>query len=179
MPPSSTRPLRGGRGRDAVTRDTGVGFRPVAETDRGFLEELYGSTRADEMAMLPWTDEVKQAFVRMQFQAQDTYYHEQFRDAEFSVMELGGRPIGRLYVDRRKDEIRVIDIALLPEHRGKGIGSRVMGSLLDEARKSGKPVRIHVEKNNPALRLYRRLGFAKIEDQGLYDLMEWRHDAGN
>jgi ribosomal protein S18 acetylase RimI-like enzyme len=92
-------------------------------------------------------------------------------------MELAGRPIGRLYVDRREDEIRIIDIALFPEHRGKGIGSRIMETLLDEGKDSGKPVTIHVEKNNPALRLYRRLGFTKVEDQGVYDLMEWRHDA--
>lgn len=154
-----------------------VRFRPVEPGDREILINLYASTREAEMALVPWTDEEKERFLQMQFEAQDKYYREQFQDAEFSVMEVGGRPIGRLYVDRRDNEIRIIDIALYPEHRGMGIGSRVMGSLLDEAREAGKPVRIHVEKNNPAQRLYRRLGFEKIEDQGVYDLMEWRHDA--
>jgi len=165
-------------GKEGGSPQPEVRFRPVEPGDREFLRNLYATTREAEMTLVPWTDEEKTSFVRMQFKAQDKYYREQFRDAEFSIMELAGRPIGRLYVDRREDEIRIIDIALLPEHRGKGIGSRVMESLLDEAGKAGKPVRIHVEKNNPALRLYRRLGFGKIEDQGVYDLMEWRHDAG-
>jgi len=165
-------------GKEGSSPQPEVSFRPVEPGDGEFLQSLYASTREAEMALVPWSDKEKEAFLRMQFEAQDKYYREQFRDAEFSVMKLAGRPIGRLYVDRREDEIRIIDIALLPEHRGKGIGSRVMKSLLDEGKNSGKPVRIHVEKNNPALRLYHRLGFTKIEDRGVYDLMEWRCDAG-
>jgi ribosomal protein S18 acetylase RimI-like enzyme len=177
VPPSTALPHEGGREQNALGRNDEVNSRSVEPGDREFLRSLYASTREAEMAIVPWTDEEKDRFLRMQFEAQDRYYREQFRNAEFSVMEMGGRPIGRLSVDRRKDEIRIIDIALLPEHRGKGIGSRVMESLLKEAGKAGKPVRIHVEKNNPALRLYKRLGFEKIEDQGVYDLMEWRFDA--
>ena len=86
-------------------------------------------------------------------------------------------PIGRLYIDRSEDEIRLIDIALLPEHRGKGIGGSLMRQTLDEARLAGKPVRIHVEHNNPARRLYDRLGFRPVEDQGVYDLLEWRPET--
>ena len=82
-------------------------------------------------------------------------------------------PIGRLYVDRRTEEIRIIDIALLPEYRGKGVGSKLIRALLDEAEQERMPVRIHVERFNPALRLYRRLGFKVVEDEGVYYLMEW------
>ena len=85
----------------------------------------------------------------------------------------GERPIGRIYTDNRIDEIRLIDIALLPEYRGKGIGASLLSDLQDKADAVGKPIRIHVEKFNPALRLYERLGFTHIADTGVYYLMEW------
>ncbi|MCB1032396.1 MAG: GNAT family N-acetyltransferase [Acidobacteria bacterium] len=126
------------------------------------------------MVMLDWPVEEKQAFLKQQFEAQHKYYHQVFKKAAFDLVLLDGRPAGRLYVDRREDEIRVIDIALLPEHRGRGIGGKLMGDVLAEGQKAGKPVRIHVERNNPALHLYHRLGFQPVEDQGVYHLMEWR-----
>ena len=151
-----------------------LGFRPIEESDLSFLRELYASTRAQEMAMVPWPEEEKESFLTMQFEAQHQFYKGQFPDAQFDVVLEDGKPIGRLYLDRREDEHRLIDIALLPEHRGRGLGGRLMGDVLDEAASVGKIVRIHVEQNNTAMRLYTRLGFEKIEDQGVYDLMEWR-----
>ena len=88
------------------------------------------------------------------------------------ILNTRGQPIGRLYLDERQDEIRIIDIALLPANRGNGIGGRILEDILAQAQKSHKPVRIHVEKNNPAMRLYRRLGFFPVEDQGVYELLE-------
>lgn len=151
-----------------------ISFRPITDDDLPFLRELYASTREQEMAVVPWTDDEKQAFLGQQFHAQHTFYQDQFSDAEFSLVLLNGEPGGRLYLDRREDEIRVIDIALTPEHRGKGLGGKLMRNVLDEAGSDGKAVRIHVERNNPALRLYDRLGFEHVEDQGPYLLMEWR-----
>lgn len=149
-----------------------VSLRPMHDEDLGFLERLYASTREEELAPLDWTPDQKRAFLASQFEAQHRYYVEQFRDAAFDVIERGGRAIGRLYVDRRDDELRIIDIALLPEARGSGIGSALLGELLEEASQRGVAVRIHVERNNPALRLYERLGFVPVEDQGVYWLME-------
>lgn len=151
-----------------------VEFRPITEADESFLRELYASTRADEMAQVPWSDEQKEEFLGFQFDAQHKYYQEQFPDAEFLVIEKVGVPIGRLYIDRRDDEHRLIDIALLSEHRGSGVGGEIMADILAEASEAGKLVRIHVERNNPAMRLYERLGFEKIEEQGVYYLMEWK-----
>lgn len=151
-----------------------ITFRPIEEADLPFLNRLYASTRQDEMAMLDWPDEEKEAFLRQQFEAQHKYYHQVFKKAVFEVILLDGAPAGRLYIDRRDDEHRLIDIALLPEHRGKGIGGKLMADILAEGQKVGKPVRIHVERNNPAMRLYDRLGFERVEDQGVYYLMEWR-----
>ncbi len=152
----------------------GVRFRPIEEDDEPLLRRIYASTRADEMAAVPWSEAEKAAFVSGQFEAQHKYYQEVFPSAEFSIVEKDGEPIGRLYIDRREDEHRLIDIALLPEWRGKGVGSELMRGVLDEAREAGKLVRIHVEQDNPAMRLYKRLGFEEIEDQGVYRLMEWR-----
>jgi ribosomal protein S18 acetylase RimI-like enzyme len=141
--------------------------------DEPFLRDLYASTRQEELAPLAWSDDEKQTFLASQFAAQCAFYEEQFRDASFQIILLDGEPAGRLYLDRRDDEIRIIDIALLPEHRGQGIGSSIMDDILNEARRTGKAVRIHVEQFNPALRLYERLGFKKVGDTGVYYLMEW------
>ena len=109
----------------------------------------------------------------MQFAAQSSFYAEQFPRAEFQIILVYGEPAGRLYVDRRGDEIRIIDIALLAQYRNRGFGTTLIGNLLAEGESAGLPVRIHVEGLNPALRLYRRLGFRKIGDNGVYHLMEW------
>ena len=154
-----------------------IGFRPIRPADERFLARLYASTRAAEMATVPWSDAEKASFLEMQFQAQHTFYQEQFADAEFLVIQRRGEPIGRLYLDYRDDEIRLIDIALLPEARRQGLGGALLRDILAEAEAVGKAVRIHVERNNPAMRLYDRLGFRNIEDQGPYFLMEWSPDT--
>lgn len=153
-------------------------LRPASDDDRDFLYRVYASTREDELAVVPWDDAEKAAFLEMQFRAQHTHYHTHFPDAAYDVILCDGEPVGRLYVDRRADEIRIIDIALLTEHRRKGIGGSLLRDLLAEATQAGLPLRIHVEHDNPAIGLYRRLGFTPIGDTGVYALMEWRPPAG-
>ncbi|GHA13528.1 N-acetyltransferase GCN5 [Arenicella chitinivorans] len=155
----------------------GIVFRPETGDDREFLRILYASTREAEMAMVPWTKEQIEEFLDMQFDAQSKFYAEQFKDAEFSIVTQGGRNIGRLYVDRRPNEIRIIDIALLPKHRGRGYGDAILRHVMQIAARDGLPVTIHVEKNNPAMRLYKKLGYTLLEDQGVYDLMQWTHTS--
>jgi ribosomal protein S18 acetylase RimI-like enzyme len=154
-----------------------VVLRPVDESDDEFLLALYGSTRAHEMADLPWSEQQKHSFIRMQNNAKPRFDRNHFVGARHLIVERDGRRIGRLYVDRNADEIRIVDIALVPEFRGRGIGAALIGDVFAEARASGLPVRIHVEKDNPALRLYDRLGFTPIADQGVYCLMEWTPGA--
>ena len=144
----------------------------MSDADLPFLKRVYAGTRSEELAQTPWSDEEREAFLKMQFDAQHDFYQKQFPAASYQIIQKEGDPIGRLYLDRRPDELRVIDIALLPEERGAGIGGRLMQDVLDEAALVGKPVRIHVEKNNPAMHLYDRLGFRHVEDQGVYWLME-------
>jgi ribosomal protein S18 acetylase RimI-like enzyme len=154
--------------------DPRITFRAIRPDDAPFLFEVYASTREDELRPVPWTPAEKTAFLRQQFDAQHTHYQQHYAGARFDVIELDGRPIGRLYVDRGAGEIRIVDIALLPAHRGAGIGTTILRGLLGEAAASGRPVRIHVEQSNPARRLYRRLGFVPIADRGVYQLLECR-----
>jgi GNAT superfamily N-acetyltransferase len=148
-------------------------LRAVTPEDEQFLRTVYASTRADELARVPWGDEQKRAFTDMQFAAQDTDYRNNYPAAQFSIIEVRGVPVGRLYVDRCKTEIRILDIALLPDHRRAGIGTKLLRELQDEARLAGKTLNIHVERFNPALHLYQRLGFGQIEDKGVYLFLEW------
>jgi GNAT superfamily N-acetyltransferase len=152
-------------------------LRPTAPNDEPFLREVYSSTREEELAPLAWDAQSKRQFLDMQFNAQHGYYHEMYPDAAYQIIEIEGRPAGRLYLDRRKDEIRIVDIALLPDFRGAGVGTSLLKDILDEALASNKTVRIHVEKFNPAMRLYKRLGFEATADRGVYALMEWTPDG--
>jgi ribosomal protein S18 acetylase RimI-like enzyme len=149
-------------------------LRPETEADRPFLRRLYGALRADELAMaVDWTEEQKEAFIDQQFTAQSTYYREHYKGAEFFVVEDGGEPVGRFYLHHREKEIRLMDISFLPAARGRGLGSSLLADLLARGEREGKSVTIHVEKYNPALRLYERLGFQSLADRGVYWLLEW------
>ncbi|MCP4362650.1 MAG: GNAT family N-acetyltransferase [Chloroflexi bacterium] len=149
-------------------------LRPINDDDLSFLCRLYHTTRQKEMEQATWwTPEQKGAFLDQQFNAQHVYYMAEFPEAAFDIILRCDEPIGRLYIDRRADEIRIIDIALLPKYRNQGIGSRYMQTILAEGEQTDLPVRIHVAQHNPALRLYARLGFHKIGDTGVYFLMEW------
>lgn len=147
-------------------------FRTVTESDIDFLRTLYISTRYQEVQQVGWSKTQIDEFLTMQFNAQHQFYLQQFKHAQFDVVECDGEAAGRLYLDYREDEIRIVDIALLPEFRGKGLGSRLLNQIISDAKEKNIVVRIHVEKNNPALTLYQRLGFVEIEDKGVYLLMQ-------
>ena len=149
-----------------------LGLRPATDDDLPFLARLYASTREEELADVDWPAAQKEAFVRQQFEAQHAWYHESYTGASFDVVEVDGEPAGRLYVARWQNEVRIIDISLLPEHRDQGRGGALLQAVLADADAAGKPVSIHVERFNPALRLYSRLGFALREDKGVYLLLE-------
>jgi ribosomal protein S18 acetylase RimI-like enzyme len=151
-----------------------ITFRPITEKDRDFLYRVYASTREEELALTDWDDAQKEAFLQMQFNAQHTYYQEHYPKAEFKIILLSNVPIGRLYLERMEQEFRLIDIALLPEFRNREIGSGLIKDIMAEAAQENKAVRIHVEEFNPAMRLYERLNFKKIEMRGVYWFMEWK-----
>ena len=150
---------------DTVTR------RPANVDDLPFILTVYASTRAEEMAQVPWSDEQKSAFLSSQLEAQHTYYAQVFPSATREVLFVDGEPAGRFYVHRGEDEIHVIDIALLPPFRNRGIGSRLLGEVLEEGARTGAKVTIYVEKRNPAKRLYERLGFEVVDQDDVYFLL--------
>ena len=115
----------------------------------------------------------KAAFLAAQCQLQHGHYWKYYPEADWLVTMRDGEDTGRLYLERWPSQHRIIDIAFPPEHRGKGAGEALLRDLIDEAASVGKDVSIRVEKHNPAMRLYRRLGFATEEDKGVYDLMRW------
>jgi GNAT superfamily N-acetyltransferase len=151
----------------------GLSFRPIADADLLFLARLYASTRMEELAVTDWSDVQKTAFLQSQFDAQHRHYQTYYTGSDFFVIERAGEPIGRLYLARWTSEHRIVDIALLPQHRGAGFGTALLHDLLDEAARAGKAVTIHVEKFNPAMSLYRQLGFVAAGEEGAYDLMRW------
>lgn len=149
-----------------------ITLRPATGADGDFLRDLYASTRAEEMDLLDWTPAQKHDFLAMQFQAQTTHYADFYPDAERSIIECAGTAIGRLYIDRRENEIEIIDIALMPEMRGRGIGRALLGAVIAEGRSSARRLRIYVEHFNPARGLYDRLGFRQVGTNGVYHELE-------
>ena len=163
-------------GRHAARHD--LRFRAMTPDDMGFLCALYRSTREAELSRLPWSEAEKQQFIQMQFDAQHAHYQAHYPAAEWLLIEREGAPIGRLYLGTWPREIRIIDIALSPGARGQGLGGAILRDVMEEAQASRRSVGIHVEKTNPAMTLYRRLGFRSIEDKGVYDLLCWSSEAG-
>ncbi|HEU0134390.1 MAG TPA: GNAT family N-acetyltransferase [Allosphingosinicella sp.] len=163
MPP----PLRAAAG-------LGVSYRPSTDEDLAFLGLVYASTRLEEVAATGWPLEMQHQFLAHQADAQHQHYRRHYPDAEWLVIERSGEAIGRLFLEEWSSQIRLIDISLLPQARGGGVGTAILADLQDMATAAGKPLTIHVERNNPAMGLYLRLGFAKVDEHGVYDLMEWR-----
>lgn len=144
-------------------------FRPVIPDDQAFLLRLYASTRLGELRFLDWNNDQKQAFIEMQFKAQRQHYETSYPRADARLILLAGQPVGRVLIDRGERETTLIDISLLTEYCGLGIGTGLIQELLAE----GRPVRLHVLKSNPALRLYQRLGFSVVGDDAVYLEMVW------
>ncbi|WP_419812220.1 GNAT family N-acetyltransferase [Bacterioplanoides sp.] len=146
-------------------------LRPVVVEDDAFLAELYISTRWQEVQQVPWKDEQRRDFLLQQFAAQTAHYHKHFPEAERYVIEVNHMAAGRLYIDDLGDELRIVDIALLPAFCGQGVGTQLLTEIFCRANAERKSVGIHVEKNNPALKLYQRLGFVQEKDVGVYWFM--------
>jgi ribosomal protein S18 acetylase RimI-like enzyme len=154
-----------------------VTLRPVQDTDDPFLLKVYGSTREQELAQVPWTPQQKQQFVHMQFEAQKMHYAAEHPDATHTVVCVNGNAAGRLYLDRSGEDFHILDITLLPEYRNGGAGSILLSQIMAEAKQAGKPVTIFVETFNRSMRLFERLGFTMEREEGFYLFMRWSGDG--
>jgi ribosomal protein S18 acetylase RimI-like enzyme len=161
-----------------VTKDNSIKLRLFLGKDLAFLKEVYFSTREEELQQVSdWTDEMKASFLTQQFEAQHEYYQKNYVGAEFFVIEKGKEKIGRLYyMEGFEGAIRIIDIALLPKFQKKGFGTIILKGIFERAKEIQQNVTIHVESFNPAMKLYRKMGFKKIsETNGVYHLLEWNY----
>ncbi len=156
-----------------IKNDLNISFRPIQKTDEDleFLYQLYATTREEEMKLTGWDPQEAENFLRMQFKLQHNQYMTNYSAPSFEIILVDNIPAGRLYLNRLIDEIRVIDISLLPQFRRKGIGSRILNSLVDEAHQRKIAISLHVEVNNPALKLYEKLGFEREKQAGIYYFM--------
>ena len=173
----------------------GLELRPETPADVDFLIALYTSTRWQELAPVEWPDAAKQDFLAQQCQLQHAHYLQHYVGAELLVLRADHsalsqfglaaqvapsaacgtelKPIGRLYCRRGASEIRLMEIALLPQFCGRGIGGVLIQALQAEASAAALALNLHVEPTNPAQRLYRRLGFHRLEQRGVYDFLSW------
>lgn len=150
-----------------------ISLRPASPLDQAFLFQLYVRTRSPEVAGFGWSPEQQVAFLRMQYSAQRRWYETAFPQAEEQMVELDHAPIGRMIVWKAGDgATTLVDISLLPECRGQGIGGGLIGDLMEECKKANVPLRLQVLRTNPAVRLYQRLGFHKVGEDDLYFQMQ-------
>ncbi len=159
--------------------DKSLSIRPIQDEDLMVLNEIYGSTREKELKqVVEWNDEQKKNFVLQQFMAQHDYYQKNYIGAAFYTIQKNKVAIGRLYIHENFQEkgVRIIDIAILPNWQNKGIGKSILKDILAKASKLNRAVSIHVETFNPAMKLYKKLGFEKIsETNGVYHLLAWNY----
>jgi ribosomal protein S18 acetylase RimI-like enzyme len=152
-----------------------IALRRFREDEIPFLRTLYASTREEELGhLIDWTDAQKQGFLSSQFQLQHDHYLQHYPGATLDIIFEGTEPIGRLYVHRSHEEIRLMEVTLLPERRNRGIGGALTGEVLAEGAKAGCPVVLHVESASPAVRFYERLGFVDVGRSGIHQRMQWR-----
>ena len=154
-----------------------ITLRDATAEDEGFLRQVYACTRAEEMALVPWTEEQREAFLRFQFDAQDSYYRSQFPEAAYQIILKDGAPVGRLYVYRNSTDMRILDITILPEHRAAGVGTSLIRDLQAEAEESNQPLNIWVENFNRSQSLFKRLGFLIVQEEGYNNLLEYRAET--
>lgn len=151
--------------------------RPARPEDREFLALLYATTRAAELDRAGFPPDQREAFCRMQFEAQQHHYALYFARAVDTLFEVDARPIGRELIARAADELFLVDIALLPEFRNRGIGSQRLRLLIDESRRLGCPIRLYAEQGSGAEALYRRHGFVVVGEEGVHFMMERAADV--
>ena len=143
-------------------------LRALRQDDQEFLFKLYASTREQEFAAFNWPAAQLEAFLRMQFMAQQRSYASNYEHCEHQIIELNGTPIGQMQVNWEKDSALLVDISLLPEHRGQGLGGALLRELMEQCSNKGLPLKLQVLHTNPARRLYERLGFIRTGEDQMY-----------
>lgn len=156
-----------------------IQLRPLEEKDAAFIEAVYRTAREAELNLTNWSEYQKNAFISMQSTAQHAEYKTKFPNVRFQVITFNKKNAGRFYTAENENEIRLLDITLLPEFRGKGIGKALLQQLIERSNKMQKKLSLHVEASNPILKLYQRLGFIYIKNNGRHYYMEREPDSSS
>ena len=149
-----------------------IKLRSIKDEAIDFLYQVYHSTRVDELGIRDWQTNERDAFLQQQFKLQHIQYMQNYNNPSFDIIVFNGIDVGRLYVNRNEDDIRIIDITLLKEYRGQGIGRQLIGDLIEESEEKRIPLSLHVEHYNFAREWYKRLGFKEKEKRGVYIFMK-------
>ncbi|HYT50543.1 MAG TPA: GNAT family N-acetyltransferase [Pyrinomonadaceae bacterium] len=160
-----------------LSNEGSIILRPASTRDEDFFLQLYQSSRGEDLRGLGWDEDRISEFLEMQYEAQGNFHAGDFPNASDEVILLDSQPIGRLTIDRRVDEIHLVDLALLPDYRNRGFGSRLIQSLKEEATLQRKPLRLQLIRFNRALGLFERLGFMRTSETGTHFQMEWVSEA--
>lgn len=150
-----------------------ISLRPEEPADEYFLFALYAGTREEELALTHWPEPLRRTFLEQQFAAMRAGYRHSFPAADYQIILCDSQPAGRLVLQHGPAEIRVVDLALLPTWRKRGIGTVLLRQVCQAAESLRQPVRLNVLKTNRARRLYERLDFALIGESEVYDELEW------
>jgi RimJ/RimL family protein N-acetyltransferase len=151
-----------------------ISLRPVEAADLPLLLALYGSARAAELALVPWNDAQRRAFIQHQFNAQTAFYQSEYPHAVHSILLCDGEPCGRVYIDRRPHEIRMLDVSWLATESAEDAGRQLMADLQAEAQSAGLPLNLHLEPLSTLRACFERLGFVKVTESDTHALYEWR-----
>jgi ribosomal protein S18 acetylase RimI-like enzyme len=162
-----------------IPKQLAVTTRPMTDDDSMLLFELYASTRADELSRSGWATPQQRSFFRMQAQNQERYFLRHYDHLDRRTICINGFSAGRLLVDRPSHAIVIVDLALLPAFRGRGVGSMLMRSILEEAAEQRLPVHVDVPKNSASLETCERLGFRYADDLGDRWHLVWHSRAHN
>jgi ribosomal protein S18 acetylase RimI-like enzyme len=157
-----------------MSLDEKITLRPVTADDREFLLQVYAASREIELAMVPWDDAAKRAFVEHQFDAQRTFYDKEYKNVTHQIVLFDGEPAGRLYLSRGPEQTAIMDLTVLPEFRSRGIATHLIRQLQAESR----PLRVFVESWNPSQKLFTKLGFSVVSQDESSIRLEW-HESGS
>jgi GNAT superfamily N-acetyltransferase len=150
-----------------------ITLRDAMPADRQFLARLYEDTRRQEISAWGWPTEQQEQFLRTQFDAQYRWYRAGFPDASDRIICAEEAAVGRILTALESGGMRLIDIALLEEHRNRGIGGKLLCQLQQDCTTRGCALCLQVLQGNPAIRLYQRLGFERSGMDPMYVQMEW------
>jgi ribosomal protein S18 acetylase RimI-like enzyme len=151
-----------------------IELRPATPDDSAFLFSVYRSSRLEDLVALNWTSEQIEGFLAKQYEAQERFFKTDYPHAEELVVLRAGDRLGQMMIERGEREIRMVDLALLPEHRNVGIGTHLINGLLAEAEKAGSVFRVQVMRSNPAVNLFERMGLVRTGETGSHYQLEWR-----